>query len=486
MKKLLCLAALLMIAAAPASARAEGVAVTYHVKKDITQSALAKQQLPGRPAMLETSTRTEEQDIAVTLLPQHLSLRTGDGEKIYNFIEKTYAEVDHAAKTYRLLPLHAIPLANYKLRNTMAQRAADFISRTGTGKMVKTLGGVAFDTSEMMLGLDTLYAAESNQRTTVQLTFKSDANTFMDNGGKAASFARAEAPLPQGLEQAYRRFLVYGPVLHPVVEKELAGKPQLFAELEYRTNNHAGLATVEKWTLSSSETVAADAPRPAVPAGYERRYSENEDVNKAILVAQKPGPTADHFTGRVKEHLEKGDIVRALAAFFEMQLTLPVEGNGGAIDDLTMLMVPAASDSFSQQLMRAMSQKQTTKSGFEFSYKTVLRAKKSLKEDGPDYGYVFDIYAARAMRGLMKLKGEPQPDFRTLAAAQRMNLNTIFTNPWFAAAYADLGTAEHENGDSFFAWVCWEQAARLKPDLGMQDKMDAQRRLAEKEFPEYF
>lgn len=486
MKKLLCLAALLVIAAAPAGARAEGFAATYHVKKDITQSALAKQQIPGRPAMLETSTSTEEQDITVTLLPQHLSLRAGDGEKIYNFIEKTYAEVDHARKTYRLLPLHAVPLANYKLRGTMAQRAADFISRTGTGKMVKTLGGVAFDTSEMMLGLDTLYAAESNQKTTVQLTFKPDGNAFMDISGKAASFALADAPLPQGLEQAYRRFLVYGPVLHPVVEKALAEKPQLFAELEYKTNNHAGLATVEKWTLSSSETVPAEAPRPAVPAGYERQYSDNEDVNKAIMMAQKPGPNADHFTGRVKEHLEKGDIVRALAAFYEMQLTLPVEGNSGTFDDLTMLLVPAAADAFSQQIMRAMSQKQTTKSGFEFVYTTMRRAKKALKEGGPDYGYVFDIFAAQAMRGLMKLKGEPQPDFRTLALAQRMNLNAIFTNPWFAAAYADLGTAENEYGDSYFAWVCWEQAARLKPDLGMHDKMDAQRRLAEKEFPEYF
>ena len=485
MKKILpCLAALLTLAAAPVAAQAEGIVLKYHFKKDITVTSLGEQQIPGRQPFLETAKSSEEKDYTAVLMPQHLSLRTGDEEKVYNFIEKTFAEVDHANKTYRLLPLHALPLANHKKRATMAPRAVDFVKRTGTAKLIKTLSGMAYDTEAIMMSLDTLYAGESNQNSAAALQYKAETRTLNDTSGKAASFTLSETDVPQGLQKTYRRFLVYAPVLHPVMEKAVASDPKFFAMLEYKTNNYMGTATDESWTLTGTEA-APDKP-PAVPAGYTRRYSDNEDVNKTILVAQKDGPAPSHFVDKVKEFIKNRDTLRAVTAFYEMRLSLPADENKDAIEDLSMQLLMVMNDGFSKQVMRAMEQKQTTIDGLNFSNKALAHAAQKTKNDGgTDYTYFYDVFTARNIRDIMKLAGGG-PDYRELAKAQRMDIMALFTNPWLAAAYADLGAAEYEYGDALFAWVCWEQAARLKPDLGTLDKMDAQRRLAEKEFPEYF
>lgn len=487
MKKTLpCLAALLMLAAAPAAARAESIVLQYHFKKDITVTSLAAQQIPGRQPFLETAKSSEEKDYAVTLSPQHLSIRTGDEEKVYNFIEKTFAEVDHATKTYRLLPLHAVPLANHKLRTSMLPRATDFVARTGTGKLIKTLSGMAYDTDAIMLGLDTFYAGASNQKSATSLKYNAQARTLDEAGGRLASFKPSATDVPEGLKKAYQRFLVYGPVLHPVLEQAMGAEPKFFASLEYKTNNYIGTVTDENWTLTG--TAAGPDKPPAVPAGYERRYSDNEDVNKAIVMAQKEGPSATHFADKVTDYINKGDSLRAVTAFYEMRMSLPTEANKKAFEDISMQLLMVTNEGFPKQMIRVMEQKQTTLDGIQFSNKMLLQARKKVKDDGgTDYTYFYDFYLARNIRDILKARGpNAAPDFRELAKAQRMDLNAIFTNPWLAAAYADLGTAEYEYGDALFAWVCWEQADRLKPDLGTLDKMEAQRRLAEKEFPEYF
>lgn len=484
---LLLLLALTALFALPAAARAEGIVLRYSVAVKTETTTVKVVQGLGKP-VLDTKTAEGKKDYAVTLMPQHLSIRAGDEERIYDFIEKTCAQVNHADKTYKLIALHALPLENHKMRSAMTQKSADFETRSGTGKMIKTMSGYMLDAEGPMLDLDTLYAAASTQKSAQLLRFRPEAEkkVFETDSGTAAEFTLSGTALPESLRKTWQRFLVYGPTLHPEMEKAIGQPGRAFATLSYATNDHTGTVTKKTWTLAGQE--AAPAAPPAVPAGYARHFHDDENIDQAVLTSQKDGPTIDHYAARVDAYVKQGDALRAIAAYNEMMLSAPTEKSDKA-ESVMMNMMSVVNGEFPDQVMRALSQKHMNKSGIEFSDRMLKRAKDAIKQDGGDnFIYLFDVFRARNIRNMLRMT-TPEggaPDARQADIARRMDLNAIFTNPWLAGAYAQLGDAEYDWGDAQFAWVCWEQAARLKPELRTLEKMEGLRLLAEKEFPEYF
>lgn len=462
-------------------ASAQGMALTYSVQQK-TKITSVSPQLVTSKIILEFKDEESTVDNVVTLMPGLLDIRAGKEERIYDFDKKKYTVIDHDQKIFNVMPLHTLPLARSNLRRQATQKAFDFETASQTGKMVKTMSGIALDTNGPLVDLDALYASASDNQSKhlVRFTPTTDAKVFETDGGRMASFRLSQTAIPGDLLKSYTRFLVYGPTIHPDVEKQISQSSSAIDTLDYVTNDHQGRVTQAAWKLKGSAPVTV---APKVPDGYIEHFSLDETINTAMTSAQKPGPGTDYFSKQVKDYLQAGDPLHALLAMHEMLLSLPSKLTD-PLDGLTLQVLSAGGSDIVEGTMLTLTQTYTTKGDIELSNKALIRAKKA----APDYTHLLDIFRARNIRQQILLDekaGQPfnQKEFNK---SVKMDMNAITANPWLATAYADLGDALFANGDSMLAWTCWQEAGRMKPDIASLKKVDDLKAEAEKQFPEYF
>lgn len=462
-------------------AAAQGIVLTYGVKQNTKITTVAPQQLASK-VILEYKDEESTVDNIVTLLPDVIGIRAGKEERIYDFAKKVYTLIDHEKKVFNVMPLHTLPLAKSNLRRQATQKALDFETASGTGKMVKTMSGVALDVNGPLVDLDALYASQSNNQSKHLVRFSptAEAKSFDTENGRMASFRLSQTAIPPELSKAYARFLVFGPTIHPDVEKQIAQSPNAVDTLDYTTNDHAGRVTKAEWKLK--DTMAA-AVAPKVPDGYTEHFSLDDTINAAMTSAQKKGPDANYFATQVKDYLKAGDPLHALLALHEMLLSLPTKETD-PLDFLTLQVLSAGGGDIVEGTMLTLTQAYTTKGDIELSNKALIRAKKA----APDYTHLLDIFRARNIRQQIALdeKAGLPVNEKEFNKSIKMDLNAITANPWLATAYADLGDGLFSNGDSMLAWTCWQEARRMKPDIAGLQKVEELKAKAEKEFPEYF
>ena len=462
-------------------AAAQGIALTYGVQKKTKITSISPQQVTSK-VILEFKDEESNVDNVVTLLPGMLGIRAGKEERIYDFVKKIYTLIDHDQKIYNVMPLHTLPLAQSNLRRQTTQKAFDFETASGTGKMVKTMSGVALDTNGPLVDLDALYASVSDNQSKhlIRFTATADGKLFDTDGGRMASFKLSQTAVPADVKKTYERFLVYGPAIHPDVEKQIAQSANALDALDYTTNDHAGRVTKAEWKLKGS---APATSAPKVPDGYTEHFSLDETINTAMTSAQKKGPGTDYFAKQVKDYLMAGDPLHALLALHEMLLSLPAKETD-PLDGLTLQVLSAGGSDIVEGTMLTLTQTYTTKGDIELSNKALIRAKKA----APDYTHLLDIFRARNIRQQIALDEKAGLPFneKEFNKSIKMDLNAITANPWLATAYADLGDGLFSNGNSMLAWTCWQEAGRMKPDIAGLQKVEELKGKAEKEFPEYF
>lgn len=464
-----------------ADAAAQGLTLTYGVQQKTKITTIAPQQVTSK-VILAFRDEDSNVDNVVTLLPELLGIRAGKEERIYDFTKKVYTLIDHEKKIYNVMPLHTIPLAQSNLRRQATQKAFDFESASGTGRMVKTMSGIALDVNGPLVDLDALYASASDSKShhLVRFTPTAEAKVFETDAGRMAAFRLSQTSLPAEIKKTYERFLVYGPVIHPDVEKQIAQSGNAFETLDYTTNDHAGRVTKAEWKLTSAAPATA---APKVPDGYTEHFSLDDTINAAMTSAQQKGPGTDYFAKQVKDYLMAGDPLHALLAMHEMLLSLPTKETD-PLDNLTLQVLSAGGSDIVEGTMLTLTQTYTTKGDIEISNKALIRAKKA----APDYTHLLDIFRARNIRQQILLDEKAGLPFneKEFNKSVKMDLNAITANPWLATAYADLGDALFSNGDSRLAWTCWQEAGRMKPDIASLKKVEDLKASAEKEFPEYF
>lgn len=469
------------LAAFAQPASAQGMALTYSVSQKTKITSVSPQQVTSK-IVLEYKDEESTVDNVVTLLPGVLGIRAGKEERIYDFEKKKYTVIDHEQKIFNVMPLHTLPLARSNLRRQATQKAIDFETASQTGKMVKTMSGHALDTNGPLVDLDALYASASDNQSKHLVRFNGAADTkvFDTGSGRMASFRASQTAIPGNLLQAYTRFLVYGPTIHPDVEKQMAQAPNAFETLDYVTNDHQGRVTQAAWKLTGS---APATLAPKVPDGYSEHFSLDDTINTAMTSAQKAGPGTDYFSKQVKSYLQAGDPLHALLALHEMLLSLPSEQTD-PLDGLTLQVLSAGGSDIVEGTMLTLTQTYTTKGDIELSNKALIRAKKA----APDYTHLLDIFRARNIRQQIALDEKAGKPFnqKEFNKSVKMDMNAITANPWLATAYADLGDALFANGDSMLAWTCWQEARRMKPDIAGLKRVDELKAEAEKQFPEYF
>ncbi len=469
----------LLAFAQPASA--QGMALTYSVHQKTKITSVSQQQMTAK-IILKFEDEETTVDNVVIMMPGMLSIRAGKEQRIYDLAKKVYTLIDHDQKIYTVMPLHTLPLARSNLRRQATQKAFDFETASQTGKMVKTMSGVALDTNGPLVDLDALYASASENQSKHLIRFSptAEAKIFETDGGRISSFRLSQTAIPTELANEYARFLVYGPIIHPDVEKQIAQSANALETLEYTTNDHAGRVTQANWKLTGS---TFDTTTPKVPDGYTKHFSLDNTINAAMTSAQKPGPYTDYFSKQVKDYLLAGDPLHALLAIHEMLLSLPSKLTD-PLDGLTLQVLSAGGTDIVEGTMLTLTQNYTTKGDIELSNKALIRAKKA----APDYTHLLDIFRARNIRQQISLDekaGQPF-NYKEFSKSVKMDMNAITANPWLATAYADLGDALFANGDSMLAWGCWQEAERMKPDIAGLKKVEELKAEAEKQFPEYF
>ena len=486
MKKTALMILALLLAAG--TARADGLVLKYHETEKITVSTPTQYQHVGqnKKPIMSVSTSSAETDNVVTLLPDFLGIRAGDTESLYNFAKKTYTVIDHAKKSYKVYPLHSIPLYRHYMRDAMIIKGTNFENVTQTGRMIPSMGGYVLDTASIRLDIDALYGSVSDQNSSSLMKFAptATAKTFTSDSGTAADFTLSTTAVPAELQKTYAHFLLYGPVLHPDVEKAMTSSSKAFDMLDYTIHDHDGRDDEVSWKLAGSEAAAAATK---IPDGYVQAYSDNDGVNSSIISAQQAGPTAQNYADRIKGLLNQAEQPvgkrAAVVELNEMNLSLPVV-QINTVPNLPDQIIRTADDEFAQKLFLVLSHTQSTKSDIANSDDALKQAKQAL----PDYVYMLDLFRARNIRvGLaLDTPAGAAKDETQMNKSIKMDVNAILANPWLAAAYGDLGDAYFEAGDPMFAWICWEQAVRLKPELPAAARMEALKAKAEKDFPEYF
>lgn len=469
--------------AAPAAATAQaGLQLTYNVSQKTKITSVSPESATYNKIILQYADEESAVDNVVTLLPEMLVIRAGNDERIYDFSKKIYTVIDHGQKIYNVMPLHTLPLARSNMRRQATQKGFDFETETQTGKMVKTMSGIALDTNGPLVDLDALYASASDNKSAhlVRFTAAPQGGVFDTEAGRMASYTDGKTAIPPELVKTYLRFLVYGPVIHPDVEKQMGKSPDAFEKLEYTTNDHAGRVTKAEWKLAGASPVTA---APKVPDGYTEHFSLDDTINAAMTIAQKPGPNADYFAKQVKDYLAAGDPLHALLAMHEMLLSLPSKETD-PLDNLTLQVLSAGGGDIVEGTMLTLTQTFTTRGDIELSNKALIRAKKA----APDYTHLLDVFRARNIHEQIVIDEKEGKPFnvKEFNKSIKMYMNAITANPWLATAYANLGDALFGNGDSMLAWTCWQEAERMKPDLPALKKVADLKLNAEKQFPEYF
>lgn len=482
-KTLLCLIVATLALASPA--RADDAVLQYALTSETAITTIVPAS-PGKRQSTDTQRTNRNTTLTVTFLADKFSVKDGDAESVYDMPNRTLYKIDHAKKTYQIVPLYSIPVEHKKLREEMGKRAVDFETLSGLGRWVKTNAGHVLDTKEHDVDLDSLYASVSNMTSAGGLTLvhRGKEKSFESpTRGDVLKFTFSDKLLPQSLLKSYNSFLVYVPSLHPDVEKAMGAGSKPFATLNHKANDHCGRVVTEQWELKDIQ-INKKAELVAKPAGYAPVFTTTDPLaNEAFVISQKPGPTAADYGARIKGYVAAGDGMRAMLAMNEMMFSLPAEQTVTQ-DNLTFGVLGLTDEDLVKKTMLAVTQKQTTQNGVNMTNDYLKQAKKLYK----DYVYFLDVFRARNIRTQVALDlaaGKPFNE-KEFSKAFKMYANALSANPWMAIAYGDLGDTHYDHGDNAFAWICWEQALRLKPDSPIKAKVEKLKQSAEKEFPEYF
>lgn len=486
MKKPFLFTAAAVMLAAPAFAQdaAESAVLSYHYKMHKRVDTISPVQRSAKQVSLDSAQSDEDKDLTVTLLPTMFGVRDADKEKIYDMTAKLLYDIDHAAKTVQVIPLHAIVSERKKLRAEMPQLAVNFETYTGTGRFVKTMNGHTLDTKIHMIDLDALYGGLSNMESAKMLALSDRQKTksFDTSAGTISEYEPADKKMGQTILKSYANFLTYVPTLHPDVEYYLNRNSAPFARLQYKTNTHTGTRTEEEWELKDLKLGKPVTLTPQ-PEGYTRLFTTDKDLEASFQASQKPGPKAADYAQMIKAHVAEGDSLRAQLKQSEMLMSVPAE-DAMTQDNLNFEILKLPDNEMIKNTMKAVKERQTTQNGITLTNEYLKEAKRLYK----DYVYFLDIFRARNIRlqAAIDIAAGKSYNEKEFAKALKMYENALAENPWLATAYADLGDAHHEHGNGTFAWTCWLQAVKLKPDLPGKQKIEAMKASIEKDFPEYF
>jgi len=422
---------------------------------------------------------TEE---TITFYPDFISVRFGTAERIYNFAAKTLVVFDHAAKTYMVHPLHAVPMF-YD-----AERTSRLALKIKMNNAVREAGGDAVDKVTLEdIDLDMAFSTNANTRTAYLMDKrKEDGKTVFFPKQKdpldLAAYKTREGTLAPAFKKAYKRYLAYETAIHPVIEDALLKESNIFAALEYNNRDVLRKTNAQTVLELKSSSVSADNA-PTMPEGYTMKLSSDPAINALMERGLKtPMPDMNALKEQIGKLIEEEQYAHAFMVAAEVPLML----TGAETQKYHESVLKAgflSAEGFDQQIYFAV----TRSPANEADLAKFLNVMDSYKDKVGDKGYLLDYFKAQHIRKVIFAKlDHTEEDKALLKQAYDYIITALENNPRLVNPFFDLGGTEYQNNRMTEAFLFWDHAARLAP---AHESIYAIRKMkldTEKKFPEFF
>lgn len=425
-------------------------------------------------------------DETVTMYPEFLSVRVGNAERIYNFAAKTLVVFDHAAKTYMIHPLHAVPIFYER------ERTRRLAMKIKMNEATREAGGDAVDKVTLEdLDLDMAFSTKANTRTEymIEKHLEKDRTYFTPKKDdyELASHSAHTGTLSKDLKKTYVRYLAHEVAIHPVIEEEMAKVGQVFKRLEY--DNRDTLRKINAKTVLElgSSSIKPDNT-PTMPTGYTLKRSNDPEMNalmeRSITMPAPDMPAlSEHINGLMNEALaNKAKNAEAFIYTSEIPLMLPA---AEAQKYHESILNPGflIAENFEKPLFFAV----TRFPGNTEDLAKFLNVLDSYKGKVGDKDYLIDYFKAQHIRKVLAVKIDPNEEEKAqLKQAREYLITALEKNPRLINVYFDLGGSEFQDNQIMDAFIFWDHAARLSPAHETLYGIRKLQEEAERKFPEFF
>lgn len=413
----------------------------------------------------------------VTLYPNAYSSKSGQTENIYNFGDKTFTVVNHAAKTYTVYPLHSVPLFRARDRMMRVEKKIALYQSDQNGAQIP----VTILNQDM--DIDMMLASEGNNKTkdAIKTSIHAGKTVYADAKGPLVTAEKSADMLPEALGRTYAHFIIYDMTVHPFIKQELGKDKTVFKTLEFVNRDmFRNLAATYVWTLKSA--AAGNDAAPQLPAGYTRTYYANPAVDHAFIESLKPRSfNAKEFQAKVNELITARKYLEAF--LYGQKEKFGMAEKDAIIEAATLDPANKAAESFELPVYRAFIQTPDTLVELK-QYGEILTA---ARDRAGEYGWLIDYILAQQTRTVLgkkqTLNGYEQ---ERLAAANKTLLETLPQAPHMGILYQQLGELHFAAMQIPTALLFWDHLARIEPTHKAAYTFETLKKDVEKNFPEYF
>jgi hypothetical protein len=420
-------------------------------------------------------------DEVVTFYRDFISVRTGNTERIYNFAAKTLVVFDHAAKTYMVHPIHAVPV--YYERERMRRLAL----KIKMNEAVRESGGDAVDkVSFEDIDLDMALSTDVNTRTAYLIEQRKENGATVFSPKKdtfdLAQYKTRDGVLGNVFKKAYARYLAHEVAIHPVIENALKKESNVFSTLTYNNRDVLRKTNAQTRLELSSSSVKPDAT-PTMPSGYTLLYSSDAQEHALMERSLKiPPPDMEALDAKIMELIPEKKHAEAFMVASELPLMLTAAETQKHYDGVLKAGFLAA-ENFDKQIFFAV----TRSPGSEADVAKYLEVLESYKGKVGDKDYLLDYFKAQHIRKMLAVKPDPtEADLAQSKQAQDYIIAALEANPRLVNAYLDLGGTDFQDNKIMNAFIYWDHAARISPRHETLYGIQKLKEETEKKFPEFF
>lgn len=401
----------------------------------------------------EGTTHTEHETLTrqVVLSDNHLILREGEHERIYDFLNKEITVINHKKSHFYRIPLHAT--IDFRV---MEKRNREILARviSDAGKLPK--GFTPFEL-EMVFNLGEAETAnilvEDNQENYV----------FAHNSEQIAIYQPGRK-LDERYHKSFEKFLIYGHHIHPFIRQHIHRSGRLYQTLSFR---HYPFERVEE----THELISAKHTREyqlSAPETYTEIYHlQSEELNSIYHEAwHRPlHLSKEKYEEEHHRLFDQKRYIEAFLAYWEYHLTYGT-GLGNVLKTYEAL---AKENEEVRLFWNAVSAKDP---------ESAARAVKALNfylSQGLEYGYILDFILHEKYHFLGKKKHE---EAHLTIALQH--------NPHLTAFYIYTGKDAREAFLTEEAWLTLRLAEHLSPEHPDLKALSKFKEKLEQEHPDYF
>lgn len=451
----------------PAVAQAESLILTYD---------RSTQLMPITSGATPSSSAQKTEQV-ITLYPAAYSSRSGAIENIYDFDNKTFTVVNHAARNYTVYPLHTVAITRKRERTNRLGLKIAMYQQSEMREQIP-IGVLTED-----MDIDMMMSGNINNKTASKINAqeKDGQTVYSDNKNTLARVKNSQTVIPSALKKSYALFAVYDLTVHPFIKTALGAAPAAFDSLDYKNRDiFRNLSAQYEWKLKNSAAGGGDTP--AIPADYARVYHADKVINDGFIAALTPyqfDKTA--FEGKIADLIDKQ---KYLEAYLATQAEILGQSKKEAAKNAPSFQNgKKAAQIFERAVYLSITQTPANANELK-QYKDNLEKAKSR---AGQYTWVLDYYIAQHTRSVIGKKQTPNKfDIEQLNKANKTILGTLQHQPRLVDVYQQAGDAHFSVLEVPAALLYWSHPARFMPDSEAAQTFVTLLKETETDFPEYF